>query len=94
MELAVKKILVFMHLLPHLNPLSTAANLRKEPIFLHDPQNCFRVAMHIALLKPLVYASVAVGMMASLLALPDLLGQCYVTISRSCSLQIVVVAAA
>ena len=46
LELAVEKILVLVKLLPHLHPLSPAADLCQKSVFLHNSQYCLRIAVN------------------------------------------------
>ena len=45
MEIPVQKVLVLVELLSHLSPFSGTPNLRKQAIFLHDPQDGFGVVV-------------------------------------------------
>ena len=76
MKVPIEKILVFMHLLAHLLPLPAATNVSQQAAFLHDSENGFRIMVdsHI-FFQPLPHPSVAVGMIAFALLLPDCLGK-------------------
>ena len=75
-KIPVEKILVFVQLLAHLLPLPAAANFSQQAIFLHDMEDGFRIVVdpHISF-QPLPHPSVAVGMKAFDLLLPDCLGK-------------------
>ena len=74
-KLSIQQILVFVELLPHLSPFSGTPNLRKQAIFLHDPQDGFGVVVDALPLQPQVHPAIAVGLKAFVLLLCNALGK-------------------
>ena len=71
-KVPVEKILVFVQLLAHLLPFPVAANLCQQAVFLHNTQDGFGVVVNpFAAFQPLPHPSVAIGMKAFVLLLPD-----------------------
>ena len=75
-KVSVEKILVFVYLLAHLLPLSVAANLCQQAVFLHDTQDGFGVVINpFAVFQPLPHPSVTVSVKAFALLLSDRFGK-------------------
>ena len=75
-KVSVEKILVFVYLLAHLLPLSVAANLCQQAVFLHDTQDGFGVVINpFAVFQPLPHPSVTVSVKAFALLLSDCFGK-------------------
>ena len=75
MEISVQKVLVLVELLSHLSPFSGTPNLRKQALFLHDPQDGLGVVVDTLPFQPQVHPAIAVGLKAFVLLLCNALGK-------------------
>jgi hypothetical protein len=71
MEIPIQKIWVTMQTFSVIAVFS-ASHLRQKIIFLHDPQNCFWIAVNPAFFKPNTHSSVPISAFGTRLTFPDL----------------------
>ena len=65
---------------------------RKQILFLHNTENCLGILMDALPFKPYMHSTVAVGAVAMLLTLPNLLGKRQISCRYIHSFDIIIVA--